>query len=340
MDYHIALRIDDGMLVFAQLVRVCRVMMCLNQRYRTYPKAIMMQLLLLMHQQKFDLPTWRMFVSSPAVYNEEIGEMSFAQLSRCALGDTVKSKFQHMHTQYKLTNLYAATTDTLRTEQGRTPRKSGYYMMHKKKKEVRMVLAFMQETITALRFKVFQVYTGPANKDNPNYLYTLSPIYEKYTDTSVMWIKDIKPLAEKWMVDYETKCTGTWARGAGIHLVLPAFDNEPRAAAMSVPASRAYRAAESSRALTKTKSKSVSSSESEDSDEGVDPDLEDVESDGEDKKHTEDDAPKRPKPSIAAPPAAPVPLSLPPIVPRNTAALALARARSPQKKGGVRGRRL
>ena len=44
VDYHIALRIDDGMLVFAQLVRVCRVMVCLNQRYRTYPKAIMMQL--------------------------------------------------------------------------------------------------------------------------------------------------------------------------------------------------------------------------------------------------------------------------------------------------------
>ena len=134
------------MLVFAQLVRVCRVMMCLNQRYRTYPKAIMMQLLLLMHQRQYDLPTWRMFVTSPAVFNEEIGEMSFAQLSRCVLGDTTKAKFQHMHTQYKLTNLYAATTDTLRAEQGRTPRKSGYYSLHKKKKEVRMVTAFMQET--------------------------------------------------------------------------------------------------------------------------------------------------------------------------------------------------
>ena len=134
-------------------------MMCLNQRYRTYPKAIMMQLLLLMHQRQFDLPTWRMFVTSPAVFNEEIGEMSFAQLSRCVLGDTIKAKFQHMHTQYKLTNLYAATTDTLRTEQGRTSRKSGYYRLHKEKKEVRMVLAFMQETIDSLRFKVFQAYT-------------------------------------------------------------------------------------------------------------------------------------------------------------------------------------
>ena len=52
------------------------------------------------------------------------------------------------------------------------------------------------------------------------------------------------------------------------------------------------------------KSKSVSSSESEDLDEGVDPDLEDVESEGEDNNHTEDDAPKRPKPVVAAVPAA------------------------------------
>jgi hypothetical protein len=288
VDYHIALRIDDGMLVFAQLVRVCRVMMCLNQRYRTYPKAIMLQLLLLMHQRQFDLPTWRMFVTSPAVFNEEIGEMSFAQLSRCVLGDTVKAKFQHMHTQYKLTNLYSATTDTLRTEQGRTARKSGYYSLRKKKKEVRMVVAFMQETINAIRFKVFQVYTGEANKDNPNYLYSLTPKFEKYTDTSVMWIKDIKPLAGKWMEDYQKKCTGTWAKQAGIHLVLPAFDNEARVAAKSVPPSRAHQAALAVRAIAEKKSQSVSSSESEDSDEGADPDLEDDYSDAADNKHTED----------------------------------------------------
>ena len=299
-----------------------------------------MQLLLLMHQRQFDLPTWRMFVTSPAVFNEEIGEMSFAQLSRCVLGDTIKAKFQHMHTQYKLTNLYAATTDTLRTEQGRTPRKSGYYSLHKKKKEVRMVLAFMQETINAIRFKVFQVYTGPTTKDNPNYLYTVSPKFEKYTDTSVMWIKDIKPLAEKWMEDYRTKCTGTWAKEAGIHLVLPGFDNEARVAAKSVPPARAHQAAEAVRARSEMKSKSVSSSESEDSDEGMDPDLENSDSDGEDGKHTEDDLPKRKSPVVAVAPVAPAPVVLPRIVPRNTAALALMHASKSRKKASGRSHRM
>ena len=300
----------------------------------------MMQLLLLMHQQQFDLPTWRMFVTSPAVYNEEIGEMSFAQLSRCVLGDTVKAKFQHMHTQYKLTNLYSATTDTLRTEQGRTPRKSGYYSLHKKKKEVRMVLAFMQETINAIRFKVFQVYTGPTTKDNPNYLYTVSPKFEKYTDTSVMWINDIKPLAEKWMEDYRMKCTGTWAKEAGIHLVLPGFDNEARVAAKSVPPARAHQAAEAVRARTEMMSKSVSSSESEDSDEGMDPDLENVDSDDQDYKHTEDDLPRRTAPVVSVAPVAPAPVLLPRIVPRNTAALALTHVSQSRKKGLGRSHRM
>ena len=299
----------------------------------------MMQLLLLMHQRQYDLPTWRMFVTSPAVFNEEIGEMSFAQLSRCVLGDTTKAKFKHMHMQYKLTNLYAATTDTLRTEQGRTPRKSGYYMLHKKKKEVRMVTTFMQETITALRFKCFQVYTGPTNKDNPNYLYTLTPKFDKYTDTSVMWIKDIKPLAEKWMEDYQTKCTGTWAKDAGIHLVLPAFDNAARVAAKSVPPSRAHQAAEAVRVAAEMKSKSVSSSESEDSDEGLDPDLLNDDSGAEDYKHEDEDDPKSGAPVVAAIPAAPASVVLPPIRARNTASLALALSSS-SGKGKKRGNRL
>jgi len=243
VDYHIALRTDDGISVLQQLIRVLRTLMCLNQRYKTYPKCIMMQILIMLHQRQFNLPTWRMFKASCAVFNEEVGEMSFAQLGRCVLGDTIKMKFQHMNTQYKLTKLYSAMTDTLRTEQGRTPRKSGYYHLHNKKKEVQAVVTFMLETITALRFNVFKAYSGPTTKENPNYLYSLSPTFEVYSNTSVMWIDNIKPLAEKWMIDYEKQCTGTWAKDSGIHLVLPAFENDVRVAAKSAPEARAHSAA-------------------------------------------------------------------------------------------------
>ena len=142
------------------------------------------------------------------------------------------------------------------------------------------------------------------------------------------------------MVDYETKCTGTWAKEAGIHLVLPAFDNEARVAAKSVPPSRAHQAAEAVRARTEMKSKSVSSSESEDSDEGVDPDLECEDSDAQDYKHLEDEDPKGPAPLVAEAPAATAPVVLPPIVPRHTAALALIHTAPSRKKAVRRNNRL
>ena len=153
-----------------------------------------------------------------------------------------------------------------------------------------------------------------------------------------MW--DIKPLAQKWMEDYQTKCTGTWAKEAGIHLVLPGFDNEARVAAKSVPPARAHQAAEAVRARTEMKSKSVSSSESEDSDEGMDPDLENVDSDGEDYKHTEDHLPKRTAPLVSVAPLAPAPVVLPRIVPRNTAALALTHVSQSRKKASGRSHRM
>ena len=88
---------------------------------------------------------------------------------------------------------------------------------------------------------------------------------------------------------------------------------------------------------TEMKSKSVTSSESEDSDEGVDPDLENEDSDDQDFKHTEDDLP----PSVvSAAPDALAPVVLPRIVPRNTAALALAHGSQSRKKAGHRTRRL
>ena len=88
------------------------------------------------------------------------------------------------------------------------------------------------------------------------------------------------------------------------------------------------------------KSKSVSSSESEDSDEGMDPDLENVDSDDQDYKHTEDDLPKRTAPVVSVAPVAPAPVVLPRIVPRNTAALALTHVSKSRKKALGRSHRM
>ena len=141
------------------------------------------------------------------------------------------------------------------------------------------------------------------------------------------------------MEDYQTKCTGTWAKDAGIHLVLPAFDNAARVAAKSVPSSRAHQAAEAVRVAAEMKSKSVSSSESEDSDEGLDPDLFNEDSDAEDYTHEDEEDPKSIATVVTASPSATAPVVLPPIGSRNTASLALALSSS-SGKGKKRGNRL
>ena len=88
------------------------------------------------------------------------------------------------------------------------------------------------------------------------------------------------------------------------------------------------------------KSKEVSSSESEDSDEGADPDLEDAYDDGQDYKHEEDEDQEMAEPVVAVAHSAAAPVVLPPIRPRNTAALALARVPTSGKTGRGRKNRM
>ena len=129
MDYHIALRIDSGLLAMQMLYKLTRLVMCLDGNYRTYQKGMMMQLLILLYQQKHDLPTWKMFTRSVSVFNEEAGEMSFSVLSRVVLGDNLKMKFDHMDKMYKLTRAYSEASEALRVEQDRKERKHGYHLL-------------------------------------------------------------------------------------------------------------------------------------------------------------------------------------------------------------------
>ena len=85
VDYGLALKSDNGNLLFSHLIKLLRLNMVLVQK-NAYSRSIMMQLLNLMHQREHNLPSWQMFSKSTAVFNEEVGEHSFAILSRLVLG--------------------------------------------------------------------------------------------------------------------------------------------------------------------------------------------------------------------------------------------------------------
>ena len=209
-----------------------KLIICLSQSHKTYAKSMMMQILILMYQKEKNLPAWQMFMGSSAVFNEEALEMSFSVLSRCCLGDTTKMMFEHMSSMYKLTGLYAETTDVLRTELGRVRKQNGYYSLDNKVVEVQTVVTFMQESIRALKFNVFRHFTGPLKNDNPAYI-PGSGQSEVYKSEKVMWIKDVKDIATSWMYKYEASYSGTWAKDNGLHKILPLYDNDRRVAALS-----------------------------------------------------------------------------------------------------------
>jgi hypothetical protein len=140
--------------------------------------------------------------------------------------------FEHMSNMYKLTSLYAETTDVLRTELGRVRKENGYYSLDNKGVEVQTVITFMQESIRALKFNVFRHFTGPLKNDNPAYN-PGSGQSELYKSDKVMWIKDVKDIATSWMYKYEAAYSGTWAKDNGLHKILPLYDNDRRVAALS-----------------------------------------------------------------------------------------------------------
>jgi hypothetical protein len=232
LDYHIALRVDDGLKCFGLLFKLTRVIVCLDGNQRGYQKSMMMQLLLLMYQKSRNLPTWKMFLGSVSVYNEEAGETSFSILSRVVLGDCLKSDFEHMDKQYKLTRQYALVTEEIKTEQSRTNRKHGFVTLTAKGVEIVTVAAFMLEKIRAITLNSFTCYTGAPKAKNPAYDMNAN-LTKAYTDENRFWIPDIVPLCLRTMVKYRQACTGTWAFDSGLHRIWPKFHNPLRVAVIT-----------------------------------------------------------------------------------------------------------
>jgi hypothetical protein len=231
IDYHIALRIDNGVLAVNCLFKLTRMVICLDGNIRGYQKSMMMQLILLMHQEKNKLPQWDMLKKSIAVFNEEAGELSFSVLSRVVLGDNMKANFQHMDKMYRLTRAYASTSDEIRNGQGRTRRKNGHYLLTDKDTEVLTVAAFMLETIRAITNNTFTQYTGKAAKKNPAFVANAN-LTEPFTSTEKFWQQDVVTTGMLTMKKYIGACSSTWALDKQLHRDWPSFNNPMRVAVL------------------------------------------------------------------------------------------------------------
>ena len=188
VDYGLALKSDSGNLLFSHLIQLLRLNMVLVQK-NAYSRSIMMQLLNLMHQREHNLPSWQMFSKSTAVFNEEVGEHSFAILSRLVLGDTTKCSFKHMDTMYGLIHTYRVNNEDMTRDQLRKKRSNKRYDLDKKVETLAAIQAFMLHTIRQIKADAYLVYPGNPKKGNAAYLSALvaAPLKIPRTEINTKW---------------------------------------------------------------------------------------------------------------------------------------------------------
>ena len=169
MDYALAMKSDDGLLVTRHLALLLRLNLMFKQK-NAYSRSMFFHMLLLCHQRQHNLPSWQMYTKSASVFNEEVGEISLSVLGRAVLGDTLQSDFELMSKLYLLQHHYRAVSKDIRTDQNRKTRSSGYIQLAKRELVLKKTTDFILASILQMEVGTYRVYTGPLKKTNPAYM--------------------------------------------------------------------------------------------------------------------------------------------------------------------------
>ena len=81
-----------------------------------YPKMMLCHILIMSYWLSSQLPVWNLMENNMCVFNEELGETYYSVLSRCVLGDNIKSDFEHMNKLFTLLPLYKNVKDDISSD--------------------------------------------------------------------------------------------------------------------------------------------------------------------------------------------------------------------------------
>ena len=81
-----------------------------------YPKMMLCHILIMSYWLSSELPVWNVMENNMCVFNEELGETYYSVLSRCVLGDNIKSDFDHMNKLFSLLPLYKNVKDDISSD--------------------------------------------------------------------------------------------------------------------------------------------------------------------------------------------------------------------------------
>jgi hypothetical protein len=126
-----------------------------------YIKAIVTQLIIVLYQQKSSLPHWHMLKHNLAARNEQTGELAFAILLICILGDATKSKFEHLDAVYTLLHTYREMDDDLRTDTvKKSPKDNWKNRVRSDSEAVQATVAWLKERMRRLQYHDVSIYDG------------------------------------------------------------------------------------------------------------------------------------------------------------------------------------
>ncbi len=167
-DYYLLLKMNDSNDAMVALYRLYLVgTMLRNVKVRgtkkahDYPKIELTNLLILEYLRSIGHVAWKMISNNVSFVNEELGEMTFSVLSRCVLGDTLKSQFQHLSKMYTLLPIYRDIKNDIADDNGIARTISWRSVVDSEGEEVSAVAFFFKQLIRRMTSTVsIQTYDG------------------------------------------------------------------------------------------------------------------------------------------------------------------------------------
>jgi hypothetical protein len=166
-DYYLSLKLNSRSLSMKALYRLFvastmlrNVKLPHKSRAHNYPKMQLSYLLLLEYWRVTKHTPYNMLRNNVHVFNEEYGEITFSILGRCVLGDTVKSKFDHLQRLFRMLPTYRSIKNEILEDQNSSNSITWRHKIDIDSDEVRMTGRFFQNTLRQIVTNKYQSYDG------------------------------------------------------------------------------------------------------------------------------------------------------------------------------------
>ena len=168
-DYYVSLKFNQGDKSVKALYRLC-VACCMlhncknsgTRRAHQYPKIMLSFMLVLQHWRETDYCGYRMMLHNMGIYNEELGELTFAILARSVLGDHTRDDFDHMDRLFKLLPVYRDVKSDVVADNRASNSLNWRHKIKKDGEEVKTTELFFKQAIRQMVNNTFTSYDGSA----------------------------------------------------------------------------------------------------------------------------------------------------------------------------------